>query len=63
MTRIREIAAMPTEYNRIHESCFRSWNIVDEVLKLLGRGVPGDVVRELILEMKDGPRSELVVKP
>lgn len=50
--RIREIAAMPTVHNNVHESVYRSYHILAYVEDLLRRGTPGDVVRDLLDEIK-----------
>jgi hypothetical protein len=39
-----EIGKQPTTVNRMHESIFRAYAILDLVRDLLRRGTPGDVV-------------------
>lgn len=56
------IRDMPTVYDNISESIFRSYQILHEVKRLLELGTPGSVVLELIKLMeyqeKDKPTGE-----
>jgi hypothetical protein len=58
-----EIAKMPTCVTEIpkgavgvHESCFRAWHLLRKTEEYLERGVPADIVLELIDEIEH-PRS------
>jgi hypothetical protein len=47
-----EIAMLPSDYNDVHESVFRSYHIVEKVKGLLERKTPPDVILELINMME-----------
>jgi hypothetical protein len=52
---IAQIRAKPTvmdDAGKIHESVFRSFHIVSKIKNFLQRGVPTDVILELIDEME-----------
>lgn len=60
-----EVRTMPTVYDftdskavRVHESCFRSFQILGKVKELLGQGTPGSVVLELIELMESKPEDD-----
>jgi len=57
--KLKALAEMPRIINpregygdAIHESVFRSYNLLEQVKIWLRRGVPGDVVLELIEEVE-----------
>jgi hypothetical protein len=58
MLHIIEISKMPTTRDegngKVHESVFRSWNILRTVKRLLEMGAPPALVLELIADMEDG---------
>jgi len=49
----KEIAKLPTTESGLHESIFRSYQILDKVKEYMARGVPYDVIYELIEEIED----------
>ncbi len=50
---IKEIRKYPTVFENVHESIYRSYQILAKAKELLKKGVPGDVVLELINEMDE----------
>ena len=46
----RDIAKLPTVDSKIHESIFRSYNILDKVKHYLEQGCPAKLILELIKE-------------
>lgn len=48
---ILKIVEMPTTIGSVHESCYRSYHILEKVLTLLEMGTPGDVVLLIAAEM------------
>lgn len=56
---ILNIVNEPTTVNDIHESVYRSYHILNLVEDLLGRGVPSDVILELLRELREAPRKEV----
>lgn len=61
MSTISEIQKIPTAYGdapeRVHESVMRAYHIVEKVKDYLKRGVPNDVLLELISDMEGQPSS------
>lgn len=55
-----EIATLPTVIDRMHESLYRAYGVLDLVKDLLKRGTPGDVVLDLITAIEGEPRREAV---
>jgi len=58
--RIQEISNLPTVVNKdivtnVHESELKSYNILKKVVYYLQNGVPGNIILELIDEMKGDP--------
>lgn len=52
---IYEIKKFPTSINNTHESCYRYFHVVEKAKEYLSRGVPADVLLELIVEMEMNP--------
>ncbi len=59
--KIAEIANLPRTVDApsggVHESVLRAFQILQRVKGFLERGVPGDVIMELIREMEDDPED------
>lgn len=51
--KIRDILSMSTVYGNIHESVYQSYHLLRTVEDLLRRGTSGDVVLELLDEIKE----------
>lgn len=55
----RAFAALPTIVTQlpgsqaIHENCYRSFHVLRKVIEYLRRGVPGDVILELVGELDE----------
>jgi len=51
------VTEVPRECSGVHESCLRSYQILEKVKEYLVRGVPADVILELVVEAegKDEP--------
>ncbi len=64
MQTINEISFLPTTIREAsgntHESIMRAWNILEKVKDYLRRGVPQDVILELISDMEGKPSSVYV---
>lgn len=56
---ILDVMAKPTSIENIHESCFRSWTILEYVDRLLAEGVPAASVRSIIAELRDLPALDV----
>lgn len=63
--RLRDLEQFPTVLNtetvapqRIHESVFRCWHILNRVDELLEAGTPGPVLLDLLREMRELPHRE-----
>lgn len=56
------IANMPTIYDNNHESIYRAGGILRKVKELLEKGVPGDVVLELI-HLMETDTEEILNQP
>ena len=50
---------LPIEASGIHESVFRSYQCLEKVRDLLTRGVPADVLVELIDDLMEAPDSAI----
>ena len=48
-----EIRKMPTTYDNVHESVFRSYHILEKVKELIEQKTPAYVMIELINDMQD----------
>lgn len=64
-----DIGGMPTVIvddrpngHRIHESCLRSWHIVNKVLELLRLGTPDPVIIEIIEHLRAYQEEELSIQ-
>ncbi len=57
--KLRQIAAMPTLTREVpensHESVLRAFWILEKVKDWLRRGVPADVILELVAELEERP--------
>lgn len=49
----QSVAEVPQGYRGIHESCLRSYQLLEKVKDYLRRGVPADVLLELIAETEE----------
>ena len=56
--KIIEILKMPTVDNKIHESIFRCYHILEKVEYYLACDVPRFIILELIEEMKGGKNGK-----
>ena len=56
--KIRDIANLPTLKDRMHESIFRAYHIVEKVKYLLQNNVPSNILLELIEEMENKNTDE-----
>lgn len=53
---ILKIADMPTTIGNVHESCYRSYSILEKTIELLEAGTPGAVVLQIVRELQHAPR-------
>jgi hypothetical protein len=58
MNKLLDIMQMPTVIDKIHESPFRSWHILNYVETLLERDTPPDVVLEIVRSLRTAPKVE-----
>ena len=49
---IKTISELPTCVNNIHESVLRAYQILERTKEFLRKGVPSDIILELIEEME-----------
>jgi len=56
--KIREIVETPTVIDGIHESCFRSYQILHYVEYLLSKNTPTIVILDIIDELKSWSSKE-----
>ena len=54
-----EIRRYPTVIDKVHESVYRSFRVLRLVSTLLEKGVPGDVVLDVILLCDAAPHIEI----
>jgi len=50
---IKEIKRFPTTFERVHESVFRSYQILEKVKELLEKNTAPDIILELVKEMEE----------
>lgn len=55
MPTVMDTKDVPNNAKGIHESVFRSYHIVEYVRELLERGVPGDVVLDILKSLQEEP--------
>lgn len=61
---LKEIQRMPTCLEKIHESCFRSYHILDQVLNMVERGDSKETIFEVVEFLREYPvETELVSRP
>ena len=53
-----EPLARPTVVNKIHESVYRSWHVLDQVRLLLENGAPSVVIISYIASMRESEAKE-----
>lgn len=49
---------MPTSIDKVHESCFRSSQILGHVLKMVERGDSKDTIMEVVQLLSDNPQQK-----
>lgn len=59
MAKVAALAGRPTVFNKVHESVYRSYNILQIVRNLLKAGAPTDVVLEILDAIDTLPPLEL----
>lgn len=52
---LAEIRSFPQVHNNVHESVFRSYQVLDKVCELLAAKVPHEVIREIIQDLNCAP--------
>jgi hypothetical protein len=52
---LKQIQGRPTTLDNIHESCFRSYSILDHVLKMVERGDSKETIFEVVEFLKQYP--------
>jgi hypothetical protein len=55
MENLSDIQKMPTSIDKIHESCFRSYNILRQVLVMVERGDSSETIFEVANMLRENP--------
>ena len=51
-----------SRYARVHESCLRSYQVLEKVKELLEQQVPAPAILEIIADLQSAPGSDKVVE-
>ena len=54
---LSEIQLMPTVIDNTHESCFRSYQILDKVIELISRGDSKQTILDIIEHLRTMPEN------
>jgi len=52
---LKEIQRLPISLENIHESCFRSYHILNQVLEMIGRNDSANTIFEVVEFLKEYP--------
>mgnify|MGYP003992917859 FL=1 len=64
MNTLKQIQAMPTTLEKIHESCFRSYDILKQVMIMVERGDTKQTIFEVVEFLQEYPiDTEFVKRP
>ena len=64
MNTLKQIQAMPTTLEKIHESCFRSYNILKQVMIMVERGDTKETIFEVVEFLQENPiETEFASRP
>jgi hypothetical protein len=55
MRKLKQIQAMPTTLENIHESCFKSYDILKQVLVMVERGDTKETIFEVVEFLQEYP--------
>lgn len=58
---LKEIQKMPTCVSAIHESCYRSYHILDQVLNMVKRGDSKETIFEVVEFLREYPLETTLV--
>lgn len=58
---LKEIQKMPTCVSAIHESCYRSYHILDQVLNTVERGDSKETIFEMVEFLREYPLDRELV--
>ena len=53
--KLEEIRQMPTTVGVYHESCFRSFHVLQKIMELVAAGTPAAVIAEIYGDLTDAP--------
>lgn len=56
MRTLKEITELPTVIDMVHQSCYRSWGILEYTKWMLEQGAPPAVVLQVIKDLEEFPR-------
>ena len=60
---LKQIQMKPTCLENIHESCFRSYSILEQVLIMVERGDSKETIFEVVEFLKEYPVNTMLTKP
>ena len=60
---LKEIQMKPTCLEKIHESCFRSYSILEQVLIMVERGDSKETIFEVVDFLKEYPVDTMFTRP
>ena len=63
MRELREIQIIPTVIDKVHESCFRSYHILNHVLKMVERGDSKETIFEVVELLRESEIETTIVEP
>ena len=63
MKTLKEIQMKPTCLENIHESCFRSYSILDQVLIMVQRGDTKETIMEVVEFLNEYPVDTMLTRP
>ena len=62
MKTLKEIQMKPTCLENIHESCFRSYSILDQVLRMVQRGDTKETIMEVVEFLNEYPVDTMLTR-
>lgn len=60
---LKQIQMKPTCLENIHESCYRSYSILEQVLIMVERGDSKETIFEVVEFLKEYPVYTMITKP
>lgn len=60
---LKQIQMKPTCLEKIHESCYRSYSILEKVLIMVERGDSKETIFEVVEFLKEHPVDTMITKP